>query len=251
MHREIPFNRNQENAFAYCIGEQSCIENEQDYFAHLLDPDGSFQRIWLYLEKWEDCFDAFLAALVLFVNTYNGTKKAKDLVYNAIISALRDSHIEYELIFDADGTFVFPKGAPELDKALVSEPLGWLTDYPKANATFSRALRQYANGEYARDIADNFRKALEEFFQEVLGNTKNLDNNKADICRYLSSHNAEPEIASMMQALLNSYDKLNNSAAKHNDKIDPKYLEFLMYQTGLFIRMIITAGEKSDVISAS
>ncbi len=247
LTNSIPFNRSQENAFAYNTGEQSLLENDLDYtYQHLLNSDGDFKRLWLYLEKWEDDFNSFFAALIVFVNTYKGSNNAKDLMLKTIKKALKDSHIEYDVTSDDDGVFIFPKGAAELDKALVSEPLCWLTAYPKTHATFSRALRQYAGGGYVRDVADNFRKALEELFQEVLGNTKNLDNNKADICCFLSSHNAEPEIASMMQALLNSYDKLNNSAAKHNDKLDPRYLEFLMYQTGLFIRMIITVGAKED-----
>ncbi len=246
-NKSIPFERDQENAFAYSIGEASIIEEEQISVTILrLDSLSGIQRVWLYLQKKQKLFPDFLATLVTMVNNYPGKKVHKETILNAIKRALDDSRIPYELFHDDDGVFYFPNGAKELDGALVSEPLEWLSDYPKARVTFARALKQYSDGAYVRDVADNFRKSLEEFFQEFLGNKKNLDNNKAEIYRYLSSHNAEPEIASMMQALMNSYDKLNNSAAKHNDKLDPKYLEFLMYQTGLFIRMIITVGAKEE-----
>ena len=80
-----------------------------------------------------------------------------------------------------------PKGAKELDTTLVSEPLDWLKDYPKTRKTFCIALKQYTDGVYIRDVADNFRKALEEFFQEFLGNTKNLANDIAEIFKIVTS----------------------------------------------------------------
>lgn len=202
----------------------------------------------------EDNIKGIVCRYVTFVNSldiildseYNDFHTYKGVIKDFLYHSLNELNINYKTVTDDDGIFVFPDGAKELDDALVSEPYEWLKDYPKTRETFGRALKQYSNGDYVRDVADNFRKALEEFFQEFLGNTRNLANNKTDICKYLGTHNAEPEIASMMQALLNSYDNLNNSAAKHNDKMDAKYLEFLMYQTGLFIRMIITVGKEEQ-----
>ena len=63
---------------------------------------------------------------------------------------------------------MFPKGAKELDDALVSQPLEWLNEYPQAKKEWVEALRAYsdATDESASDVADKFRKALERFFQE-------------------------------------------------------------------------------------
>ena len=217
----------------------------------LLDFCNAVGKPFLYSnETYEDAVEIledingleYIFAYVMFINTQDDCE-IKYILKSRFISALESIKTNYSTIEDEDGFFVFPEGAKELDEALVSEPLEWLKDYPKSHGTFSRALKQYSDGEHVRDVADNFRKALEEFFQEFLGNTRNLANNKAEICQFLGINNAEPEVASMMQALLNSYDKLNNSAAKHNDRLDSKYLEFLMYQTGLIIRMIITVKE--------
>lgn len=61
-----------------------------------------------------------------------------------LTAMLAESHIGYNLI-NADGEyFVFPKGAVELDSALVSQPLAWLNQYPKAHTAFVKALREYA-----------------------------------------------------------------------------------------------------------
>ena len=89
-----------------------------------------------------------------------------------LTAMLAESHIGYNLI-NADGEyFVFPKGAVELDSALVSQPLAWLNQYPKAHTAFVKALREYADAttENSSDIADKFRKALETFFQEFFKN---------------------------------------------------------------------------------
>lgn len=91
---------------------------------------------------------------------------------NILRRMLDESNISYEVLQDNDGYFVFPKGAEELDDVLVSEVLLWLQNYPKTQKTYITALRQYADGIYIRDVADNLRKALETFLQEFLGNEK-------------------------------------------------------------------------------
>lgn len=153
---------------------------------------------------------------------------------------LDNINIQYEILSDSDGSFIFPKGAEELDSVLVSEPLEWLKDYPQTKKTYVIALKQYSDGIYIRDVADNLRKTLEAFFQEFLGNKKNLANNINEVFKFLGTHNAEPELAGSIKDLLSKYDSLNNKIAKHNDKVDARYLEFLLYQTGIFIRMLIT-----------
>ena len=42
---------------------------------------------------------------------------------------LKDSHIAVDLVVKNGEYFVFPKGAVELDSALVSQPLTWLNQY--------------------------------------------------------------------------------------------------------------------------
>lgn len=200
------------------------------------------------LEKAETLVD-FLACYVAFINSVKpkrcGRWSRKGFV-SLVENMMAEAHISYEMLEKDEEYFIFPKGAEELDEALVSQPLEWLKDYPNAHKTYCTALKQYSDNIYIRDVADNFRKALEEFFQEFLDNNKNLANNKTEIFNYLKEHNAEPKISSMFQALINSYDTLNNEMAKHNDKVDEKYLEFLMYQTGIFIRLLIIV-KKSEV----
>ena len=159
---------------------------------------------------------------------------------------MKDAHIPYELLYEDDKCFIFPKGAKELDDALVSEPLEWLKDYPKAHKTYCIALKQYADGIYIRDVADNLRKALEDFLREFLGNNNDFNKNKKEVENYLKSQNADSHLITILVSLLNHYYLLNNEVAKHSDKMDKKYLEFLLYQTGIFIRNLITVKREEE-----
>lgn len=193
------------------------------------------------------CSQKDISSCVYFFVTFLNTLKHEyndyviiETLETRFLSALDNMKISYDKSVDADGIFIFPKGAEELDSALVSEPLEWLKDYPQTKKTYVIALKQYSDGIYIRDVADNLRKTLEAFFQEFLGNKKNLANNINEVFKFLGTHNAEPELAGSIKDLLSKYDSLNNKIAKHNDKVDARYLEFLLYQTGIFIRMLIT-----------
>lgn len=188
-----------------------------------------------------------LAYYIAFVNTQKRGGQARRSKYIEKLEVFLDElNILCEVIWDDDGAFVFPVGAPELDAALVSQPLEWLSDYPKARKTFVIALKQYTEGEYIRDVADNLRKALEEFLQEFLGNDKNLESNKNEICRYLGNQGVDAGISGLFQPLINAYKNINDRIAKHNDAVDAKMLEFLLYQTGLLIRMVLVVKRSNE-----
>lgn len=210
-------------------------------------------------DRFKDCISVmrdkkhslteFLAYYVFFVNSFKDDKYYEwkgENFKSLLCNSLADAHIQYELLYEDEKCFVFPKGAKELDDALVSEPLEWLKDYPKAYKTYCIALKQYADGIYIRDVADNLRKALEDFLREFLGNNNDFNKNKKEVEAYLKSQNADSHLITILVALLNHYYLLNNEVAKHNDKMDKKYLEFLLYQTGIFIRTLIVVKREEN-----
>lgn len=235
--KNYSFEEQDEINFSYEIGESYLLAEE--FEIHISEPLG-LQRAWLYLSKRTGSFEDFLSCVVALINTYGGKAVDKKAILSGVTEALKDSHIEFELIEDKDGVFIFPKGAKELDDALVSEPLEWLKEYPQAHKTYCIALKQYSEGIYIRDVADNLRKTLETFLQEFLGNKKNLEKNKNEICEYLGKQGVDAGISGLFQPLINSYKNINDRIAKHNDAVDEKLLEFLLYQTGVLIRMVIT-----------
>ena len=223
-----------------------CNDTGTEMNLHIIGENDDFARFThciSILSSHRNDIKEFLAYYVWFANSL------KDIVHNdwdgksfinLLTRTLIECHLSYSLI-EIDGQkLVFPKGAKELDDALVSEPLEWLKDYPKAHKTYCIALKQYADGIYIRDVADNLRKALEEFLQEFLGNSKNLETNKTEICKYLGTQGVDAGITGLFQPLINSYKNINDRIAKHNDAVDDKLLEFLLYQTGVLIRMVIS-----------
>ena len=193
-------------------------------------------------ENLEDFLSYYIALIncqLEFPEKETGSEQYKNLLCNK----LSESHIQYEILKDDDGYFIFPKGAKEFDDALVSEPLQWLEKYPLTRKVYVIALKQYQGGTYIRDTADNLRKSLETFLQEFLENGKNLDNNTTEIYKYLGKENIDSAIPGFFQSLTKTYKNLNDRCAKHNDRVDPRLLEFLLYQTGILIRMLIVIRE--------
>lgn len=159
---------------------------------------------------------------------------------------LTEARIPYELLEDDDGLFVFPKGAQEMDNALVSEPLSWLQTYPKSHTAFTKALKEYseATASNASDVADKFRKTLETFLREFFNNSAPLEKNKVEYGRYLKSRGVPAELTGNMETLLQAYANFMNGYAKHQDATSVNVLEYIMYQTGNIIRFLITLKQE-------
>lgn len=190
----------------------------------------------------EDSVREFLAKYTVFLSLIKQSNQAYQHYWSMLEENLGEAGIQYELLEDEDGLFVFPKGASEMDNALVSEPLSWLSVYPKAHTAYVKALKEYAEAtpENASDIADKFRKSLETFFQEFFVCDKSLENCKGLYGSYLKSQNVPSEITGNFETLLQAYTNFMNGYAKHHDKTALNILEYIMYQTGNIIRLLIT-----------
>ena len=180
---------------------------------------------------------------VAFVNTQTSCDEShRKTLFEVLGEFLDDLNIPFEMIWDDDGGFVFPKGAKELDVALVSEPLEWMKEYPATHKAFIKALKSYSTSTEAdaSDTADLFRKALETFFQEFFNTSKSLENLKSEYGTYMKSKGIPTEISNNLETLQQSYTNFMNGYAKHHDKTSKNVLEYIMYQTGNIIRFLIT-----------
>lgn len=89
------------------------------------------------------CSQKDISSCVYFFVTFLNTLKHEyndyviiETLETRFLSALDNMKISYDKSVDSDGIFIFPKGAEELDSALVSEPLEWLKDYPQTKKTY-------------------------------------------------------------------------------------------------------------------
>lgn len=234
--------------FCFCNATGTEVDHR---YSHDYDNTSRLRHCLSILHRHTNNIVDFLSFYIAFVNAVK-TEKSGNWKRNNFVSLItkmmEEAHIPYELLENDGEYFIFPKGAKELDDALVSEPLEWLKDYSKTHKTYYIALKQYSDGEYIRDTADNLRKTLEAFLQEFLGNDKNLETNKNEICRYLGEQGVDASISGLFHPLINAYKNINDRTTKHNDKVDKKLLEFLLYQTGVLIRMVLVVkqAEKSE-----
>ena len=174
------------------------------------------------------------------------SKQSAKEVVSMLYASLESLNIAYYSIEDDDGIFIFPKGAHELDESLVSAPLEWLNDYPESRKAWIKALKEYADqtDENASDIADKFRKALERFMQEFFGSDKSLENLLPRYGEYLKEHSIPTEISNGFQKLIKCYTDFMNDYAKHHDRTSRKVLEYIMYETGNVMRLLITLKQE-------
>lgn len=108
-------NKDAEYLFSQMVGENTCCNDYRDIII-------SFQK--------EKCIAGIISKFIVLVNL--STPKGANFLIDLLKKYLESLNIPYELIKDEDGYFIFPKGAKELDDALVSEPLEWLRDYPNS-----------------------------------------------------------------------------------------------------------------------
>ena len=212
-----------------------------------------FDHVLNILNKHCSYIEEFLAYYVAYLNIMDKPREAKlsQEDFKAILlNNLKEAHIPYELQQHNNELYVFPQGVSDFDDALVSQPLEWLKKYPKAEKGWSKALREYAAKEIekASDVADLFRKALEAFFQEFFAGSKTLENYKADYGAYLKAQGVPSTIANNFETLLQAYTNFMNDCAKHHDATSDNVLEYLMYQTGNIMRLLITLkqGEQQN-----
>ena len=162
-----------------------------------------------------------------------------DILEVLLTSTLERYRIPFEIIQDQEGIFIFPKGVEEFDRELVSTLFEWLSDYPETEKAWSIALRLYARGEDPSVVADAFRKALERFSQNFFGLEKTLENLKTEYGRYLRDNGIPGDIAANLENLIQQYTNFMNRNAKHHDRTSQNVLEYIMYQTGNIIRLLI------------
>lgn len=224
----------------YILDTGSSIEQKELAQDDFLIDESRGKAVIRILIKHQDSLEDFLSYYMPLVN--RSDKEKRDDSIHFLKTIMKNAHILYELFEDRDGFFIFPKGAMELDDALVSQPLEWLSGYPQARREWIDALKDYSDltDEKASEVADKFRKALERFFQEFFNSTKALENLKSEYGAYLKANGIPSEISNNLETLMQSYTNFMNNYAKHHNGTGKNVLEYILYQTGNIMRLLIT-----------
>ena len=164
------------------------------------------------------------------------------LIKDFLPNQLSELNIQYEIINEGKAYYIIPRGVKQFDEALVSDVSDWLQHYPASQKAWKKALTGYytQSNETASDVADSFRKSIETFFMEFFEENKSLENMRSTYGNYLKEHNVPKDISNNFESILKSYTNFINNNAKHHDKTDRNILEYIMYETGNIIRLLIT-----------
>ena len=168
------------------------------------------------------------------------SKTIKEKLYKEINDILDSFDINIFIKKEENKYLILKKGAKELDKALVNDVLEWLEEYPESRKMLVSALEKYQNKGDTRNILDDIRLSLELLVQEKFNNKKSLENNISNIGTLMESKGINKEIANMYVKYLDIYNKYQNNCVKHAEKCNTEELEFIIYQTGTFMRFIIS-----------
>lgn len=126
------------------------------------------------------------------------------------------------------------------DEEFIQDTKHWLQNYPKAYEIYNRALIQFDSQNFNRHILDDMRLSLELLLKYILNNNKSLENQKEELGKLLENYNINVYIRNMFIPILNMYCKYNNDNVKHNENITIFETKYLIEQTSIFMKFIIS-----------
>jgi len=143
---------------------------------------------------------------------------------------------------------IYPSGDQFLDEGIVDFVLSGLEDYPDTGKAFERALKIYQRGEASqyRNLLDDLRFALEQLLQKVLNSKSSLENQKEKCLQWLNSQGLHVQIVNLYQTLLSQFVQYQNNAVKHGENFSVDEVEFMIYLTGNFMRLILQLARQVD-----
>jgi hypothetical protein len=150
--------------------------------------------------------------------------------------------------YSFSGDRIIKKGAKELDEKLILENLMWLSKYPASKEFFENSLEYYLRKNYP-DAITNAYSSLEGLVKTFLNKDKRLDTD--DIRKELIN---KLGLEGDWGQLLHFYCKLAHEFSSRHGKKETgeklplaiELVEFYIYITGTFIRLILTLSNKSN-----
>jgi hypothetical protein len=150
--------------------------------------------------------------------------------------------VGFQIVVSGKSVTLYPIGAPLLDQGTVNDVLAWLENYPEVAKHFEQALKIYLDGDTAkyRNLLDNLRFALEQLLKEVMGNKKSLENQQTELSNWLKQRGIHQQVVNLYnQLVFGQYRIYHNDAVKHNEAFSEKEIEFMIYLSGTFMRLLL------------
>jgi len=201
--------------------------------------------------KGKDAFNTNIMNLTLLLQA-SKTVLVPDYyyLYNQIVAetkrAMEVTPIDIGYLFSGDT--IIKKGAKELDEKLILENLTWLSKYPATKELFENSLKYYLGKNYP-DAITNAYSSLEGLVKTFLNKDKRLDTDeiRKELINKLG-------LEGDWGQLLYFYCQLSHEFSSRHGKKDTgeklqlaiELVEFYIYITGTFMRLILTVSNKPN-----
>lgn len=127
----------------------------------------------------------------------------------------------------------------EINESLVEETQHWLSEYPDALKLYNDCLEKHSNGIHQRNLLDDLRLSLETLLKNVLENGKSLENQIADLGKYINNRHGSKELNNMFLKLIDYFSKYQNTYVKHNDNVNDNEVEIIIEMASSFMKFIV------------
>lgn len=208
------------------------------------DMNVSFEhsKIYHYLSRLdlnnESDYRKFIYFLEVLIN-YDSEIINKEQIAISLSEVSKLSGANFRIIKDKGDYIMLPLSVDFLDSPLIIDNLNWLNEYKNSKEHFLKAIQFDRNENYYRNIIDELRLSLEFLFQQLFNNRKTLENQMTNIGNYFKENYISVFISNMYIKLLKIYTDYNNDNVKHGDCIMGIEIDYLIYLTGSFIRLIV------------
>jgi len=160
----------------------------------------------------------------------------------SIVNAIKSSPgIQMEVAPGGNGFQVISSGASLLDIEVVNPSLAWLSVYPEVLQHYEAALKIHnrKDADSYRNLLDDLRWALEQLLRSILNNQVRLEEQAKHLGLWLKKRGVNVYIREMFTTLLTHFAKYQNDAVKHDEKWQLADVEFMIYLTGIFMRLLL------------
>ena len=126
-----------------------------------------------------------------------------------------------------------------IDRNIINETNTWLTASSRAKEEFEKAIQSYDNSIYNRYTLDSIRLAFEFFMQDILKNSKSLENQpiEGELLPLLRKKGIPKEIINLVRLIIKGLISYQNENVKHSQTFTDLEVEFVIEQTSILMKL--------------
>ena len=131
-----------------------------------------------------------------------------------------------------------------LDQDVITTTRHWLEKYPESLKLYNESIKKLQMSIFQRNLLDDLRLSLEKLLCGVLSNTKSLENQQAELGKFIKDKNSSKELQNMFLKLIDYYTKYHNEYIKHDDKVNENEVEIIFELTSSMMKFIVRLSDE-------